>query len=46
MVHAGGNAQEIFGNITLENRRVVKDRNTNLEVFSIRVELKLYEMED
>lgn len=32
---SGDNAQKIFGNTTLEYVRVVKARNTNLEVFSI-----------
>lgn len=37
IVYLGDNAQKISGNITLEYRRVVKDRNTDMKVFSILV---------
>lgn len=40
IVYLGDNAQKISGNITLEYRRVVKDRNTDLKVFSILVVAK------
>ena len=40
IVYLGDNAQKISGNITLEYRRVVKDRNTDLKVFNILVVAK------
>lgn len=35
VVHTVGSAQEVFVNIALEYKNMVKDRNTNLEVLSI-----------
>lgn len=35
VLHTVGDAQEIFANTALEYSRVVKDKNTNLEDFSI-----------